>query len=179
MKKLKNKRTLGRNAGQRKAMFQSMAGSLFIHKSIQTSLAKAKELRPRAEKLITLARQGDFNSIRRINKFLAKKAAMELHKNIAPAMKNRPGGYLRIIRLCNRVSDASCRAIVEIVGFEKDFQAKVKSKKDKSIKKQAPKPKKSKNKERIKAKVGDSDKKAGNKHDKTEKIKNKKSEKAK
>jgi large subunit ribosomal protein L17 len=120
MKHLKKGRILGRTSGQRKALLRSMAGSLFLQKSITTTLAKAKELRPFAEKLITKARTNDFNKQRLVNKLIAKEASSELFEKIGPFFKERKGGYLRIIKLMKRSSDYSKMAIIELVDFKEE-----------------------------------------------------------
>jgi large subunit ribosomal protein L17 len=143
MKKLKKGRTLGRDSIQRKALFKSLANSLFLKKKIKTTLAKAKELRPFAEKLITKAKKNDFNTIRRISKLISKKAAKELFDNLSPFYKKRPGGYLRIIKLGQRESDAAKMAIIELVDYQKskDKPQKKDSKKAKKEEEKKPKPK--------------------------------------
>ena len=111
-------RKLGRDASHRKALFSNMAGSLFEHGRIKTTEAKAKELRPIAEKLITLARKdpGDVAAQRQAVAYLRSKDAVHtLFHEVAPRYTERPGGYTRIIKLGPRQGDAAPMAYIELV----------------------------------------------------------------
>lgn len=112
---------LNRNAAQRKALFRGLAVSLVEHGQIKTTLAKAKAVRPQIEKLVTLAKKGDLASRRRLlenvpNKEIVKKMLEE----VGPRFKNRPGGYLRIVKLGPRPSDQTEMARLELVGEENE-----------------------------------------------------------
>ena len=111
-------RKLGRDASHRKALFSNMAGSLFEHGRIKTTEAKAKELRPIAEKLITLARKdpGDVAAQRQAVAYLRSKDAVHtLFHEVAPRYTERPGGYTRIIKLGPCQGDAAPMAYIELV----------------------------------------------------------------
>ena len=111
-------RKLGRDASHRKALFSNMAGQLFEHGRIKTTEAKAKELRPIAEKLITLARKDpvDTAAQRQAVAYLRNKDAVHrLFHEVAPRFTERPGGYTRIVKLGPRQGDAAPMAYIELV----------------------------------------------------------------
>ena len=114
-------RQLGRNPSHRKALRRNLARSLFIHGRITTTVEKAKDLRPFAERLITIARKDDLASFRRLISILDdKEIARKLRDEIAPQYKDRPGGYTRILKLGldkNRLGDNGERAIIELVEY--------------------------------------------------------------
>ena len=110
-------RKLNRSASHRKALMMGLAQSLFTEDRIVTTLAKAKELRPYAEKLITRAKQGDLHSRRIVLKKLKRKDVVDrLMHDIAPSFADRNGGYTRIVKLGFRKSDAAEIALIELVG---------------------------------------------------------------
>ena len=114
-------RKLGRDASHRKALFSNMAGSLFEHGRIRTTEAKAKELRPIAEKLITLARKdpSDVAAQRNAVAYLRSKDSVHrLFHEVAPRFTERPGGYTRIVKLGPRLGDAAPMAYIELVDHE-------------------------------------------------------------
>jgi large subunit ribosomal protein L17 len=114
-------RKFGRDASHRKALFSNLAGSLFEHGRIRTTEAKAKELRPIAERLITLARKdpGDVAAQRQAVAYLRNKDAVHrLFHEVAPRFTERPGGYTRIIKLGPRPGDAAPMAYIELVDHE-------------------------------------------------------------
>ena len=114
-------RKLGRDASHRKALFSNMAASLFEHGRIRTTEAKAKELRPIAEKLITLARNdpSDVAAQRNAVAFLRSKDAVHrLFHEVAPRFTERPGGYTRIIKIGPRPGDAAPMVYIELVDHE-------------------------------------------------------------
>ncbi len=107
---------LKRNASHRKALLANMAISLIEHGRIKTTLGKAKALRPVAEKLVTLAKRDDLHSRRLAIAFLHQKETVQkLFSEIAPASKDRQGGYCRITKLGARMSDSAPMAIIEWV----------------------------------------------------------------
>ena len=110
-------RQLNRNSSHRKAMFQNMANSLFEHEIIKTTLPKAKELRRVAEPLITLAKKEDSVAKRRLAFGRMRDKAMvgKLFTELAPRYKDRPGGYVRIMKCGFRSGDAAPMAYVELV----------------------------------------------------------------
>ncbi len=110
---------LNKDTSHRKAMLSNMVGQLFEHKQIKTTLAKAKEARRFAEKMITLGKKGDLNSLRQALKFLRhKKVVFNLFDNIAPVYKERQGGYTRVYKLGTRKGDAAKVALLQLVDFE-------------------------------------------------------------
>ncbi len=117
----KSGRKLGRNSSHRKAMFQNMAVSLLNHELIKTTLPKAKELRRVVEPLITLAKNDSVANRRLAFSRLRDKAAVaKLFTEVGPKNKERPGGYLRILKCGLRSGDTAPMAIVELV--ERDEQ---------------------------------------------------------
>ncbi len=114
-------RKLGRDASHRKALYSNMAGALFEHGRIRTTEAKAKELRPIAEKLITLARKDatDVQAQRQAVAFLRSKDAVHnLFHQVAPRFTERPGGYTRIVKLGPRQGDAAPMVYLEFVDHQ-------------------------------------------------------------
>ena len=116
MRHLKSGRKLNRNSPHRKAMFKNMASSLFTHELIKTTLPKAKELRRVAEPLITMAKS-DSVARRRIAfaRLRDKDAVSKLFNELGPRYKDRPGGYLRILKCGYRAGDSAPMAYVELV----------------------------------------------------------------
>ena len=115
MKKQKKGKKFSRKADQRKAFLKSLIQSLVLKEKIQTTQVRAKEIRSRTEKLITLAKKGDLAAIRGIGRFLDKKSTKKLIEKIAPRYKERQGGYTRIYKLAPRRSDGAKRAIIELI----------------------------------------------------------------
>lgn len=107
---------LGRKAEHRDAMLANQVCSLIEHNRIQTTLAKAKAVRPLAEKMVTLGKKGDLHARRTALATLDNRAAVKkLFEEIAPRSKERRGGYTRIIKLGARKSDAAPLAFIEWV----------------------------------------------------------------
>lgn len=107
---------LKRNASHRRALLANLACSLIEHGRIKTTLGKAKALRPLAEKLVTLAKRDDLHSRRLAIAFLHQKETVKkLFSEVAPAAKDRMGGYCRITKLGVRMSDSAPMAIIEWV----------------------------------------------------------------
>jgi len=116
MRHRKSGRQLNRNSSHRKAMFKNMANSLFEHEVIKTTLPKAKELRRVAEPLITLAKEDSVANRRLAFSRLRDKASVgKLFSDLGPRYKERPGGYLRILKCGYRTGDAAPMAYVELV----------------------------------------------------------------
>ncbi len=115
MRKKKKGRKLKRKKDQRKALLKSLAESLIEYERITTTQAKAKELAPFIEKLITKAKKGGLSQRRQVVKVLSKKSTKKLFDEIAPRYKDRPGGYTRILKLPPRKSDGAKMAIIEFV----------------------------------------------------------------
>jgi large subunit ribosomal protein L17 len=116
MRHRKTGRHLNRTASHREAMLRNMAVSLFKHEQIKTTLAKAKELRTVAEPLITLAKTDNIANRRLAFSRLRDKAIVgKLFTELAPHFKDRPGGYLRILKCGFRSGDQSPMSMVELV----------------------------------------------------------------
>jgi len=109
-------RKLNRNSSHRKAMFRNMAASLLDHEVIKTTLPKAKELRRVAEPLITMAKS-DSVANRRLafNRLRDREVVTKLFNELGPRYKERPGGYLRILKMGFRSGDQAPMALVELV----------------------------------------------------------------
>ena len=109
-------RQLSRTSSHKRAMLRNMATSLFQHDRIETTEAKAKELRPYAERLITLARRGDLHARRQVERRIKDRAvAGRLFAEIGPRFAGRPGGYTRIVKLGHRTGDGAEVARIELL----------------------------------------------------------------
>ena len=109
-------RKLGRTAEHREALLRNMAISLFRHGRISTTTEKAKELRPFAERLITLAKRGDLHARRLAARDIADRDVLvQLFDAIAPRFAERPGGYTRVLKLGHRRGDGAELAMIELV----------------------------------------------------------------
>ncbi|MDZ4307768.1 50S ribosomal protein L17 [Allopontixanthobacter sp.] len=118
-----SQRKLSRKSGHRKALFRNMADALVKHEQIQTTLPKAKELRPYVEKLVTLAKRGGLSNRRLAAARMNDDAQVrKLFDTLAERYANREGGYLRIVRAGIRAGDASQMAIIEFV--DRDVEAR-------------------------------------------------------
>ena len=116
MRHRKKGRKLSRTASHKKATMQNMATSLFRHERIETTTAKAKELRPFAERLITLGKRGDLHARRlAATKIQDREVLGKLFGDIAPRFAERPGGYTRILKLGHRKGDAAEMSLIELV----------------------------------------------------------------
>jgi large subunit ribosomal protein L17 len=116
MRHRKSGRKLGRNSSHRKAMFRNMAASLVRHETIKTTLPKAKELRRVFEPLITLAKEdGVANRRLAFDRLRDKEAVGKLFTDLGPRFKERPGGYLRILKMGPRPGDSAPMALVQLV----------------------------------------------------------------
>jgi large subunit ribosomal protein L17 len=109
-------RQLSRTASHREALLRKMATSLFRHGRISTTTAKAKELRPFAERLITLAKRGDLHARRLAARKIGDREVLHnLFADIGPRFSERPGGYTRILKLGHRQGDGAEMALIELV----------------------------------------------------------------
>ena len=112
-------RKLGRKYSQRKALYRGLVIALVKHERIRTTEAKAKELRPFAERLITLSRRGDLASRRRARRHVADREVLtKLFDEIGPRYGDRDGGYTRILKLGARRGDGAELAVIELVESE-------------------------------------------------------------
>ena len=131
-------RKLGRTTSHRRALLRNLTTSLFRHERIKTTLPKAKELRPIAEKLITIARRDDLHSRRRVLREVSdKEVVKKLFGTLAPRFATRPGGYTRTLRLNPRPGDGADMAIVELIGSEPTFKKRKEEKKARRDRKEA------------------------------------------
>lgn len=117
-------RKLNRRSGARKALFRDLVTDLFIYERIETTEAKAKEIRSVAEKMITLAKRGDLHARRQVASFVrpetadattGQDAVQKLFSEIAPRFSERQGGYTRILKVGPRRGDGAPMAILELV----------------------------------------------------------------
>ena len=116
MRHRKSGRKLGRTSSHRKAMYRNMAASLVRHETIRTTLPKAKELRRVVEPLITLAKEdGVANRRLAFDRLRDKEAVGKLFSDLGPRFRERPGGYLRILKTGPRPGDAAPMAVVQLV----------------------------------------------------------------
>ncbi len=119
MRHRKSGRQLNRNASHRKAMFKNMANSLFLYKTIRTTLPKAKELRRIVEPLITKAKIDSVANRRNVfSKLRDSVIVAKLFTELAPFYKDRPGGYIRILKAGFRTGDKAAMAIVQLIDLE-------------------------------------------------------------
>lgn len=115
MKHLKKTRKFHREAGQRKALLKALITALITNGKIKTTEAKAKELRPRIEKMISKAKTKDVNAMRIIRRTLAESVTKKLFNEVAAKYTDRNGGYTRVVKLGQRRSDGSKMAQIEFV----------------------------------------------------------------
>ncbi len=119
-------RKFKRTPSHRRMLLRNLATSLIEHGRIETTLAKAKELQPFVEKLISLAREGfNLNNFRRVNAVLTQKqVAFDLFHDIGPRFAGRPGGYTRIYKLARvRQGDAAAMAVISLLGADEKIKA--------------------------------------------------------
>ncbi len=125
-------RKLRRTTSHRLAMFSNQLASLVTHERIETTLSKAKELRPIAERLVTRAKSDDVAARRHVARWIPDRTTVKkLFEAIAPRFVDRPGGYTRILRLGSRKGDAAEAAILEFVDFK--FEPKERGPKKESL----------------------------------------------
>ena len=126
MRHQKRGRKFNRTASHRKAMMSNLASSLILHKKIQTTDSKGKELRGFVERLVTYAKHGDVHGRRLIQKKIqgkrSKKIADILIHDIAPIYEDRNGGYTRLIKLNNRKNDNASISLIEFVDMSPNVE---------------------------------------------------------
>ena len=114
----KTGKKLGRDSAHRKALYANLACSLIEHGRIRTTEAKAKAVKPYAEKMITLGRRGDLHARRQaLSQLRSQEAVHQLFADVAPRMADRPGGYTRIVKLGHRQGDAAEMVYLELVDY--------------------------------------------------------------
>jgi large subunit ribosomal protein L17 len=129
---------LGRNTSHRRALLRNLTTSVIIEDRVETTLTKAKAVRPLVEKMITLGKKGDLHSRRQALSFLMTDKSVErLFDTVAPRYGDRQGGYLRIVRTGFRQGDGGEKAFIELLGAEKQLDAKRQKREDIKAKKRA------------------------------------------
>ena len=124
MRHRKTGRKLNRTPSHRKALLRNMVTDLLEHEEMVTTLPKAKELRPYAEKLITLGKRESLHARRRALAVIRRKSVVaKLFDDLAPRYAKRSGGYTRIIKLGNRKGDAAPLAMIELVGEDSNEES--------------------------------------------------------
>ena len=122
-------RKLGRTSAHRRAMLRNLVTSLLEHEQIETTDAKAKELRRFADKMVTLGKQGDLSARRMAFAFMqSRDAVKKLFDEIAPQFNERPGGYTRIVKFERRRGDAAPLSVIEFTGTSDTVAKKPKKK---------------------------------------------------
>jgi large subunit ribosomal protein L17 len=112
-------RKLGRDSSHRRAMYANLACSLIEHGRIKTTEAKAKAVKPYAEKMITLSRRGDLHARRQVLAELrSQEIVHQLFSEVGPRMADRPGGYTRIVKIGPRQGDAAEMVFLELVDYQ-------------------------------------------------------------
>lgn len=134
MRKRNSVKQLNRPQNQRKAMLQSLVTALFYHERIETTLARAKAIKSITEKIITRAKRNQndqlnsaekVHNIRIIEKFIKNKEILnKIFDDIAPRYKERNGGYTRVLRISNRVSDNSEMGLIELIDRKETVELK-------------------------------------------------------
>src|SRR5437868_12775785 len=125
MRHLKAGWKLGRNTSHRRALLRNLVTSLILEERVETTVAKAKAMRPHVEKMITLGKQGDVAARRLAASYLQTPDAVDrLFSTVSPRYGDREGGYLRIVRSGFRKGDGSEMAFIELIGSEKILDEK-------------------------------------------------------
>jgi large subunit ribosomal protein L17 len=110
---------LGRDSSHRRALYANLACSLIEHGRIKTTEAKAKAVKPYAEKMITLGRRGDLHARRQaLAELHSQERVHQLFAEVAPRMADRPGGYTRIVKIGPRQGDAAAMVFLELVDYQ-------------------------------------------------------------
>jgi large subunit ribosomal protein L17 len=116
---------LGRNTAHRRSVLRNLVTSLILEERIETTVPKAKAMRPQVEKMITLGKRGDLSARRQAYAYLMTSAAVDkLFDTIAPRFGERNGGYLRIVRTAWQKGDGADKAFIELLGSEKILDEK-------------------------------------------------------
>lgn len=116
------KKRLNRDKAHRMALYRNLITDLFRYERIRTTEAKAKAIRPHAEKLVTLAKRGDLHARRQVLKWVKDQEVVDhLFYAIAPSFEKRTGGYTRVVKLGRRQGDAAPVAIIELVEGDEEF----------------------------------------------------------
>lgn len=128
---------LGRNTSHRRALLRNLVTSVVIEDRVETTLAKAKAVRPLIEKMITLGKRGDLHSRRQAAAFLmTPESVLRLFATVAPRYGERSGGYLRIIHTGFRKGDGGEKAVLELLGAEQELGEKQQKRAESKARKQ-------------------------------------------
>jgi large subunit ribosomal protein L17 len=129
---------LGRNTSHRRALLRNLVTSVIIEDRVETTVAKAKAVRPLVEKMITLGKKGDLHSRRQALSFLmTDDSVTRLFETVAPRYGDRQGGYLRIVKTGFQKGDGAEKAFIELLGAEKQIEEKQQKRADAKAKKRA------------------------------------------
>jgi len=129
---------LGRNTSHRRALLRNLVTSVIIEDRVETTVAKAKAVRPLVEKMITLGKKGDLHSRRQALSFLmTDDSVTRLFETVAPRYGDRNGGYLRIVKTGFQKGDGAEKAFIELLGAEKQLDEKRQKRTDAKAKKRA------------------------------------------
>jgi large subunit ribosomal protein L17 len=129
---------LGRNTSHRRALLRNLVTSVLTEDRVETTVAKAKAVRPHVEKMITLGKKGDLHSRRQALSFLMTDTAVaRLFDTVAPRYGDRNGGYLRIVRTGFQKGDGAEKAFIELLGAERELEVKSQKRADLKAKKRA------------------------------------------
>ena len=129
---------LGRNTSHRRALLRNLVTSVIIEDRVETTVAKAKAVRPLVEKMITLGKKGDLHSRRQALAFLmTDDSVTRLFETVAPRYGDRQGGYLRIVKTGFQKGDGAEKAFIELLGAEKQLDEKRQKRTDAKAKKRA------------------------------------------
>ena len=129
---------LGRNTSHRRALLRNLVTSVIVEDRVETTVAKAKAVRPLVEKMITLGKKGDLHSRRQALSFLmTDESVKRLFETVAPRYGDRQGGYLRIVRTGFQQGDGAEKAFIELLGAEKQLDVKRQKRDDIKAKKRA------------------------------------------
>jgi large subunit ribosomal protein L17 len=127
---------LGRNPSHRRALLRNLVTSVLIEDRVETTLAKAKAVRPLVEKMITLGKKGDLHSRRQARSFMmTDESVTRLFATVAPRYGDRNGGYLRIVKAGFRKGDGGEKAIIELLGAEQELGEKQQKREEAKAKK--------------------------------------------
>jgi large subunit ribosomal protein L17 len=119
MRHARTGKKLGRDSAHRRALYSNLACSLIEHGRIRTTEAKAKAVKPYAEKMITLGRRGDLHARRQaLSELRSQEVVHQLFADVAPRMAERPGGYTRIVKIGARPGDAAEMVYLELVDYD-------------------------------------------------------------
>ena len=119
MRHLKAGWKLGRNTSHRRALLRNLVTSLIVEERIETTLPKAKAMRPHVERMITLGKRGDLSARRQAGAYLMTRNAVNKLFEISPRFGDREGGYFRIVRIGWQKGDGAEKAFIELLGSEK------------------------------------------------------------